>query len=108
MKTPEQISTRIIENIEHMLKFPKMWFHEPECMENQLMYLTNLLLFIQGRPDYLYRYQYSDYLVEKGYQANTFVYSLKENGPIDADAVLLSFSEFFKEFFDKFKASLAE
>ena len=104
MKTPEEISTKIIENIENMLKFPKMWFDAPESMELHLMFLTNLLSFIHGQPDG----QYTDYLVMKGYESNNFTNSLKENGHRDADEAFSSFSGFFKEFFNTFKSTLSE
>jgi hypothetical protein len=102
MKTPEQISTKIQENVENMIKFPKMWFDAPESMELHLMFLTNLLSFIHGQPDG----QYTDYLVAKGYQSNNFTNSLKENGHNDADKVFSLYSGFFKEFFDTFKSDL--
>ena len=104
MKKSQEISTRIIGNIEHMLKFPKMWFHDPECMEHQLMYLTNLLSFIHEKPEL----QYSEYLVENGYQADTFSNSLKVNGHLDAEKAFTSFPEFFNNFFIAFKATLSD
>jgi hypothetical protein len=104
MKPPEEISTRIIGNIEHMLKFPKMWFFEPKCMEGQLMYLTDLLSFIHEQPEN----QYGSYLVENGYQSNTFTNSIEENGHRNTDEVFSSFSEFFQEFFDLFKSTLTK
>lgn len=104
MKTPEEISTKIKENIEHMLIFPKMWFEAPESMELHLMFLTNLLSFIHGQPDG----QYTDYLVAKGYESNNFTNTLKENGRSDADEVFPLFAGFFKDFFDTYKSTLTK
>ena len=104
MKTPEEISTKIKENIENMIVFPKMWFEAPESMELQLMFLTNLLSFIHEQPDG----QYADYLVSKGYESNNFTNSLKEDGRGDADEVFSLFSGFFKEFFEEFKSTLTK
>ncbi len=102
MKTPEEISTKIQENIENMIRSPKMWFDAPESMELHLLFLTNLLSFIHGQPDG----QYTDYLVANGYESNNFTNSLKENGYSDADKVFSLYSGFFREFFDTFKSAL--
>lgn len=102
MKTSEEIAARILENIEHMIVFPKMWFGTPESMEEWLFYLTDLLSFIHEQSEC----QYGDYLVSKGYQSNTFTNRIKENGHSDANETFSLFSAFFKEFFDAFKLTL--
>jgi hypothetical protein len=102
MKTPEEISKRIRENIEHAIRFPKMWFRDPESMEMHLMFLTNLLSFMHERNEG----QYTDYLVSKGYQSNNYTNRLKENEDVDDNEIFSRFAVFFKDFFDKFDATL--
>lgn len=102
MKTSEEISARIKENIENMIEFPRMWFETPESMELHLMFLTNLLSFIHEQPDG----QYADHLVARGYESNNFTNSLRGNGCSDAGKGFILFSDFFKDFFAKFRLTL--
>jgi len=136
MRTADEISTRIEENIENMIRFPKMWFATPESMELHLMYLLDLLSFMHEQPDGRYADTEShrslslspalgagswaepprqrsviqairyDYLVEKGYESNSFTNSLKTRGFTGMDEEFNSFSVFFKEFFNQFKLCL--